>query len=85
MAVLYPTPDQALCADLLQSEGGLAGHYARLADLASTWASTEPQPQLRLVNLALSSVPQLVGWAVAALQGGALTDPLPAGWRRLWG
>ncbi|MBE9154077.1 hypothetical protein [Cyanobium sp. LEGE 06113] len=76
VAVLYPTPDQALCADLLQSEGGLAGHYARLAALASTWASTEPQ--LRLVNLALSSVPQLVGWAVAALQGGPLTDPPPA-------
>lgn len=78
VAVLYPTPEQALCADLLQSEGGLASHYARLADLASTWAATEPQPQLRLVNLALSSVPQLVGWAVAALQVGALPDPLQA-------
>ena len=77
VAVLYPTPDQALCTDLLQSEGGLAGHYARLADLASTWAATEPLPQLRLVNLALSSVPQLVGWAVAALQEGALPGPLP--------
>ncbi len=78
VAVLYPTPDQALCADLLESEGGLAGHYAHLADLASIWMATEPLPQLRLVNLALSSVPQLVGWVVEALQRGAQADPLSA-------
>lgn len=76
VAVLYPTPDQALCPELLLSAGGLAGHYALLADLASAWTAAGCGPRLRLVNLALSSVPRLVQWAVAWLQQPLVPAPM---------
>ncbi|SBO44563.1 conserved protein of unknown function [Cyanobium sp. NIES-981] len=82
LLMLYPPPDQALGPALLEGPDGLAGRYRLLLErLDDPGLALAAQP-LRLVNLALSSPPRLIGWCVGQLQRdlepGESQRPLPA-------
>ncbi|EDY37360.1 hypothetical protein CPCC7001_238 [Cyanobium sp. PCC 7001] len=69
LLVLYPPPDQALTPEWLQEAGGgLAGSYHRLLAQLEAVAAGGFGAEVRLVNLALSSAPRLIGWSVDRLQ-----------------
>jgi hypothetical protein len=69
LLVLYPPPDLALAPELLEGPAGLSGHYQDLLAAVAVRAAAAEAGDLRLVNLALSSIPALIAWGVARLQG----------------